>query len=238
MNASGYFSAESENSSWKIHRLAESEDKFTGGRNHFTAHPSPKINDNSKRYVRLKFFSSMCLAGRGLWHHLGYLLVLIWLIPGAFACKHLLNSKWTPKSLGERTDDAKIVVSVYTRQTFKAATRPANELYTYSAEFRILKVLKGGDLLKTVSTPAPGWGGERPDLPELGEPLNTPLIHNISNFGDKSDCYSDVSQGEYYILFLTTYKGRLSARYNDFFSAAAELTAENEQLVLEAIGKF
>ena len=62
-------------------------------------------------------------------------------------------------------------------------------------------------------------------------------LHNISNFGDKSMCYADVEEGQVYLLFLTTFQGRLSAKYDDIFGAASEHTDESEEEVLTALGE-
>lgn len=59
---------------------------------------------------------------------------------------------------------------------------------------------------------------------------------NISNFGDKGLCYSDVKTSKHYILFLTTFRGGLSARYDDLFGAAVPWDRENEMSVYQAIG--
>ena len=50
-------------------------------------------------------------------------------------------------------------------------------------------------------------------------------------------CYADVEAGQVYLLFLTTFQGRLSAKYDDIFGAASEHTDENEEEVLTALGE-
>jgi hypothetical protein len=62
-------------------------------------------------------------------------------------------------------------------------------------------------------------------------------VYNVSNFGDKAMCYADVTAGESYLLFLTLYEGRLSAKYDDIFGAAADYNDENEKQVLDYLGE-
>ena len=64
------------------------------------------------------------------------------------------------------------------------------------------------------------------------------MVFNVSNFGDKAMCYADVTQGELYVLFLTVFEGRLSAKYDDIFGAAADYTEDNEKQVLDYLGEF
>ena len=51
-------------------------------------------------------------------------------------------------------------------------------------------------------------------------------------------CYADVIAGQEYILFMTLYDGGLSAKYDDIFGAAAELSEENEDQVMDYLGKI
>ena len=59
----------------------------------------------------------------------------------------------------------------------------------------------------------------------------------MSNFGDEVMCYSNVQEGESYILFMTNFEGTLSAKYDDIFGAAADYNVKNEAQVLQALGK-
>ena len=59
----------------------------------------------------------------------------------------------------------------------------------------------------------------------------------MSNFGDEVMCYSNVQEGESYILFMTNFEGALSAKYDDIFGAAADYNVKNEAQVLQALGK-
>ena len=59
----------------------------------------------------------------------------------------------------------------------------------------------------------------------------------MSNFGDEVMCYSNVQEGESYILFTTNFEGALSAKYDDIFGAAADYNEKNEAQVLQALGE-
>ena len=138
-------------------------------------------------------------------------------VPLAFSCIYLLNG-WMPMSVYNRTAFADVVVSAHVLRTFKAREfRTAAE--TYSSEVKILDVYKGNNLLRKIPV--------------------TRIHHkhyNISNFGDRKMCYADVMEGESYILFLTTYKDRLSAKYDDIFGAATKFTEYNVREVLDQVG--
>ena len=82
-------------------------------------------------------------------------------------------------------------------------------------------VLKGGALLDDITL----------------EPDSRRNVYNVSNFGDKTMCYADVTEGDTYLLFLTIFGGRLSAKYDDLFGAAADYDDENEAEILAAIGE-
>jgi hypothetical protein len=129
----------------------------------------------------------------------------------------LLLNGWEPIGVGKRALMADIAVTGYVQNAFKD-TRTSSD--TYSAQFQVFNVLKGGHVLKSI----PGYGPHG-------------NVYNISNFGDKTMCYADVNKGDSYMFFLTTFNGRLSAKYDDIFGAIAEYTVENEQEVLKALGK-
>ena len=50
-------------------------------------------------------------------------------------------------------------------------------------------------------------------------------------------CYSNVQEGESYILFMTNFEGALSAKYDDIFGAVADYNEKNEAQVLQALGE-
>lgn len=129
-------------------------------------------------------------------------------------CIYLLNG-WTPVSVFDRTALADIVISGTVVKTYKE-TRLNSE--TYESKIKIKQVFKGKTMLETVDS------------------IENSNTYIIGNFGDKKKCYSDVSTGQDYIFFLTVYKNRLSAKYNDFFGAVVEDTWYTEDEVYRQIG--
>jgi hypothetical protein len=51
-------------------------------------------------------------------------------------------------------------------------------------------------------------------------------------------CYSEVEKNELYILFLTQFDGKLSAKYDDLFGAVEKFSSESEHRILRALGKW
>ena len=51
-------------------------------------------------------------------------------------------------------------------------------------------------------------------------------------------CYSNIQEGEAYILFMTDFEGKLSAKYDDIFGAASDYNEKNQAQVLQALGKW
>ncbi|PVD35983.1 hypothetical protein C0Q70_02953 [Pomacea canaliculata] len=139
--------------------------------------------------------------------------VLVHLSHVSLACILLLNG-WAPLSVYERSSQTEIVATGEVLRTFKDIL---TEVGTYSAEVELRTIHKGADLVLEVQR-ASGQDGH---------------VFNISNFGDKAMCYADVNAGDYYILFLTVFQNRLSAKYDDIFGAVADYTQENEQEVLD-----
>ena len=135
----------------------------------------------------------------------------------AGACILLLDG-WRPKSVAQRTRLADIVVVAHAQRVFKSARTP--DAHTYSAEFRFVSVLKGAAELATVA--ADDDGGR---------------VYNVSNFGDRAKCYAEVERRATYVLFLTVFERRLSAKYDDIFGAVADYYEDTEREVLEALGE-
>ncbi|XP_060077304.1 protein kinase C-binding protein NELL2-like isoform X1 [Ylistrum balloti] len=144
-----------------------------------------------------------------------YLILTLIVLPCADSCILLLNG-WTPLSVYERTGMADAVASGFVMRTFKDVRTDA---HTYSAEVKILQIYKGVENFREVTA---------------NESLGN--IYNISNFGDKKMCYADIDENESYIFFLTVYKERLSAQYDDIFGAAVDFTEENEDEVIQQLG--
>ena len=143
--------------------------------------------------------------------------ITIQLLPVVFSCIYLLNG-WMPISVTNRTAKADIVLSAQVIKTFKDPKFRTNA-QTYTATVKLFEIYKGNKLLRNI-------------------PVNShqPKVYNVTNFGDRKMCYADVMEGNNYILFLTTYKQRLSAKYDDIFGAATEYTEPNVQEVLNQIG--
>ena len=105
-----------------------------------------------------------------------------------------------------------------------ASWRRTARANTYTAEVAIVRVLRGQHLLADIPAISDDEYGER-------------RVYNVSNFGDKIMCYADVDEGATYVLFVTTYDGRLSAKYDDIFGAATRYNDDAENEALEAQGK-
>ncbi|XP_013395584.1 protein kinase C-binding protein NELL2 [Lingula anatina] len=154
------------------------------------------------------------------------LLSLLILAQHGEGCILLLNG-WMPLGIPERAMLADVVATGYTDKTYKASRTRAG---TYVAQFKLLSILKGGKIMS-------GMGKENSiHSHKHMQQLQQHHFYNISNFGDKTMCYADVHEGETYILFLTTFDGRLSAKYDDIFGAAVSYSRENERQVLAALG--
>lgn len=143
------------------------------------------------------------------------LMCLLCLLPTVIQSCILLLNGWVPVSLEKRTASAKLVVSGYVKNAFKTQRTRA---HTYSVRFKVKNVLKGHKLYNDIKT--------------------TDNVYNISNFGDNKLCYADLDEGRSYILFLTTFKGRLSAKYDDIFGAAAPYSPEKEEKISLSLGEY
>ncbi|KAL8608085.1 hypothetical protein ACOMHN_023901 [Nucella lapillus] len=136
----------------------------------------------------------------------------------SLACVFMLNG-WTPLSVYDRSALAEIVAVGEVLRTFRHIRTKHG---TFSAEVRFFTVHKGVELVREVQ--------------RTSKNKNGPVVFNVSNFGDKGMCYADVRKGELYVFFLTMFKGRLSAKYDDIFGAVADYTEDNEKQVLDYLG--
>lgn len=140
-------------------------------------------------------------------------------------CILLLNG-WTPLTVAERAKLADIVAVGRARRTFKDSR--SDDANTYHAEFDLVRpALKGQTALEKLATTT----SNRVDG------TRSVVTYNVSNFGDRHACYADVTVGDEYVLFLTIFDGRLSAKYDDLFGAVTERTRETEDEIFEAIGE-
>ena len=133
-------------------------------------------------------------------------------------CCILLLDGWQPVSIESRSQSADVIVSGRVLRTFKTQRTEAN---TYVAEFYIVHVIKGRDVID--------------NLPGSGHYGN---VYNVSNFGDRVMCYADVDATQTYLLFLTLYQNSLSAKYDDIFGAAEDFSIDKEDLALDATGEL
>ncbi len=173
------------------------------------------------------------------------------LVVNVESCILLLNG-WQPVSPGHRAVLADIVTRATVLRTFKQFR--TEDTKTYTAEIQIERVYKGQAILDTyMSLSEDRHMGDdidkhttnrRSRSPEkyltsvLGSvPERLTGIHNVSNLGDRALCYSDVTSQERYILFLAIFNQGLSAKYDDLFGAAVDFSQENENQVLQALGK-
>lgn len=120
-------------------------------------------------------------------------------------------------SVANRTALADIVLSGRVIRAFKEREM-RTEAMTYTATVKLFDVYKGIKLLR--------------NIPVSQDNAN---VYNISNFGDRKMCYADIEEGRNYIFFLTTYKQRLSAKYDDIFGAATEYTESNANEVQKEV---
>ena len=162
-------------------------------------------------------------------------------------CILLLNG-WEPMSISDRTSVAPIVASAYVHRTFKDIR---TDVDTYSAEVSLLEIYKGKELVQNLSLDdqldaSYEYDYDKESNREISGDFDTGYsnlqkntqLYNISNFGDEIMCYSDVTVGESYILFLTNFEGSLSARYDDIFGAATAYNDKHETEVLQSLGKI
>jgi hypothetical protein len=61
---------------------------------------------------------------------------------------------------------------------------------------------------------------------------------NVTQFGDKAQCFSPVAPQNYYIVFAEMRANQLVAKYDDLFGAAANWSLESEERVWSGVGKF
>ncbi|XP_019613477.1 PREDICTED: uncharacterized protein LOC109461537 [Branchiostoma belcheri] len=136
----------------------------------------------------------------------------------ASGCIELLNG-WDPVPVAVRARRADVVLSGTVVRTSDDPPRRRPGL-TYSAQLRVRSVLKGKDRLQ--------------EIPAISD---EPKVYNVSNFGRRAECYSEVVQGDSYIFFLGIFReGELAARYDDIFGATADPTRGNEEEILLALG--
>lgn len=145
--------------------------------------------------------------------------ILLFAIPDLTKpCIYLLNQGWKQKSVGER---AKLVDVVFTGKVRRLYS--LNELsQTYAADFEVLQVLKGRDIVDQVID------------------IHSSSQLKVFGFGEKRLCFSPVRPGEIHMVFAVYSPNtnvNLVARYDDIFGATSSVTKQNEDEVLNVLGK-
>ncbi|XP_057292794.1 uncharacterized protein LOC130621510 isoform X2 [Hydractinia symbiolongicarpus] len=140
------------------------------------------------------------------------------------ACIYLINRKWNPMSLEERTKHANVVLSA--RILFTTPI-PGQNIF-HAATFEVMNVLKGWELLKCLH--------KRKSLSIVS--MGSKLVVSAKGFAGRRSCYSYVEVDESYVLLLghkreTT---ELVARYDDYFGAAELLYEDTERNILQSLG--
>ncbi|GAB6027486.1 Wnt inhibitory factor 1 [Chamberlinius hualienensis] len=144
---------------------------------------------------------------------LGLIIFIIWNFHVSSGCLLASTNNWTPMSVTDRASKAELVVSGLVLNISIAETAD-----TYSALIELSDIYKGDEMVKFL-------------------PIGKKLI-NVTNFGHKSTCHSQVEKGRKYILFLSVNEEKpteYSARYDDIFGAAVDFTSSNVKAVLKGI---
>lgn len=149
-------------------------------------------------------------------------LVIFWHVLQTLPASDSVPCGDQPTSLEHRVAGADVVLSAYTR-----TTHPREPGGTYAAEFLVLNVLKGDEILRDALRQRPTTA--------LETALSRRLV-NVSSFGDKTRCLSDVNPGETYILFLRAKHEHLSAIYHGNSTGIMVYSRENEELIMDALG--
>lgn len=145
------------------------------------------------------------------------LAILFSVLAIAGACPQALD--WEKLSAEERAAKAPIVVVGYVTKSYK---HMADKLTNYAVEFKIIRKLKGAELIS--------------NLPH--DALNNDDIYRITNFGSMLVCFADLDENHVFMLFLTVVDDHLSAHYSDLFGAAEVWTMQMEdKVILDNLGK-
>nr|XP_045612572.1 uncharacterized protein LOC123767108 isoform X2 [Procambarus clarkii] len=140
---------------------------------------------------------------------------------GVGACKH--GDHQPHLSLADRVMKAEVVFYGFVTRVYKKKKKA-----TYPAEFFIVNVFKGSELVAKLLKVEGGYGGVYN--------LRDKRI-NVTNFGPREDCLSPLEEQRTFII-LATYKSgrRLRAHYDHPGSAAVQWSKENEEIVWSSLG--
>lgn len=146
-----------------------------------------------------------------------YIFTSVALVLPALGCPYALD--WERRPPEERAQKSAIVVVGFVTKSFKEF---ADEKSTYSVDFRIIRTIKGEEIIKQL-------------------PHNNSLpddVHRITNFGSATQCFTDLDDKHIYMLFLQVVGQHLSAYYSDLFGAAEIWTMDMEdKVILSNLGK-
>ena len=140
-----------------------------------------------------------------------FLHIVTTVVIGISACPHALD--WEKKPPEERAGETDIVVVGYVSKSYKAQ---ADKDTTYSVDFKIIRTLKGGEIIAT--------------LPQ--DNYTKDNIYRITNFGSMLHCFADLDEEHVFMLFLHIVDDHLSAKYTDLFGAAEVWTMQMEDKVI------
>lgn len=140
---------------------------------------------------------------------------------GGDACKH--GDDQPHLSLTDRTKRAQVVFYGFVTRVYKKKGKQ-----TYPAEFFIVNVFKGADLVAKLLKVDGGYGGVYN--------LRDKRI-NVTNFGPRDACLSPLEEQRTFIILANSKTGRrLRARYDHPGGAAVQWSKENEEEVWRALG--
>ncbi|KAK8728773.1 hypothetical protein OTU49_008927, partial [Cherax quadricarinatus] len=139
---------------------------------------------------------------------------------GVGACK---NGDHQPRlSLSARVQRAQVVFYGFVTRVYKKKNKT-----TYPAEFFIVNVFKGADLVAKLLKVDGGYGGVYN--------LRDKRV-NVTNFGPREDCLSPLEEQRTFIILATSKSGRkLRAHYDHPGGAAVQWSKENEEEVWRSL---
>lgn len=169
----------------------------------------------------------------------------------ARGCPMVQDPNWAPKSPTELAQLAHVaLLGLVERAPGELARR---RLESYTATVRVLDVLKGEDTFRRVqrsrrlpqTLAASGPARSFPPLQLLQTAVQPDdWVFNVSNYGSRQLCMSEVLAGHLYVLFLTCkpecYLNNVplsfSAQYHDVFGAAVEYEPAVYEHLVGALG--
>ncbi|XP_050732378.1 uncharacterized protein LOC127006447 isoform X3 [Eriocheir sinensis] len=144
-------------------------------------------------------------------------------VVGEGRCKGGEADKQPHLSLTTRVQRAQVVFYGFVTRVYKKRGKR-----TYPAEFFVVNVFKGADLMASLLQVDGGYGGVYN--------LRDKRI-NVTNFGPREDCLSPLKEQRTFIILANAPGDRfLKARYDHPGGAAVQWSKENEEVVWRALG--